>query len=211
MAKTEWISPDQLTAYLEGLGVASIPVGVTLQDEIDAAVAELHRAIGFTPYLASASSASDFNPPRTRTLFLGKPYQTITDVKIGKSASSAGSSLTDQVDYWPKPSAGPFTRIEFRDSQYGDPESIEVTGVAGVSTEIDARIWNAVRDMAAAGVYRAATMGGTAIGTPSEIEQGPVTLKLAGSGKESAAEQLETRAMAVFASITAPQVVGLAP
>ncbi len=209
MAKSAWPTTSELSEYLTGFGIASVPAGVSLQDELDAAVDAMRRYLGRT-YLQASSASKDYNPPRTGTLDLGGVFTAITSVKVGKSNSSAGTALTDQVDYWPKPFGGPYTYIEFRDAQYGEPESIEVTGTPGESATIPVDLWKAVRDFAASSVYGVASIAGTVTPQASKIKQGPVDIEFRGSSsKVSTDQQLMNAALSVFKSYRRPQVIGL--
>jgi hypothetical protein len=213
MAKTSWPTSADVLAYLDTLGVSQIPQGINLDDEVAAAVLALEAYADISPFLAGEPASYDFNAPRTSRLDLGSPFATITSVCVGKSATSDGSALADQVDYWPKPFGGPYTSIEFRDIQYGEPESVCVTGRRGYSITVPLDAWNAVRDMAAAGVYRLASMGGTvALGPASRVKQGGVDIEFSGSRSAmSTDERLRAAAEEVFKRYRRPTAVGLNP
>lgn len=216
MAKNAWPTAAEVQSFLEGLGVSTIPPGVDLDGQVAEAVGAFHRIAMVKAYLAEESAAFDFNPPRTRLLDLGHPFFAVSDVKVGKSASDAGSSITDQIAWWGKPFGGPYRYIEFRDAQYGEPESLEVTGRRGVTDDIPVDLWNAVRNHAAGGVYRFATITGVVTaGVPKRIKQGGVEIQYGSSSSGSSgsssnfADGLQEAAEAVFRRHRVPFVAGV--
>lgn len=207
MSKTAWPTVQEVTDRLTGLGVTSIPTGVSLSDEIAAAVSALHRAIGYSPYLAGDSASYEYNPPNSFILLLGGPFFTITAVKINKSATYAGDSLTEGVDYWRKKSV-PYGYIEFSSRQYGDPDSIEITGKKGATDDIPVDLWKAVLDHAAAGVLeQSIATGATTTGPVSSVKQGQMSVEF-GNQTEPMFTTLRTRSMEVFKTYRRPALVG---
>lgn len=209
MAKLAWITEAALQTYLEGLGVTVIPAGISLQDEIDAATGMLHKTLGYV-FLAGDSASYDYDPPRSHRLDLGGPFFTITVVKIGKSNDDAGTSLTEGQDYWRKP-AVPYTSIEFASRQYGDPESIEITGKKGATDDIPVDLWNAHRDYAAARVYRMAVATGlVSAGPVSRVKMGQMDVEIGNGAKTDPLDvTMEKDAISVFKSYRRRACVGL--
>lgn len=207
MAKTTWITPSELTDYLTGLGVTTIPTGIDLQDEIDGAVAMLEDVMGFAPALAGASATYNFDPPRSFHLDIGF-FQSVTAVLVD------AATLTSGVDYWPNPyNSLPYRRIQFSTRQYGLPKTISVTGIKGRFSDIPLNVWNAVRDYAASGVYKSASIAGTvASGTVSRVKQGMREVEYAtpsGTSAKSVDETLKSDALKVFQRFRPVQVIGL--
>lgn len=198
MAKSAWITDAELEAYLAGIGVATVPDGITLADEIDAAVEAFEEIAGFSPFLQDANAANfTFDPSRRDFLDLKTYFMTVVSVTRDTSLMVEGE------DYWLKPNAGaPFTHLRTRDAWSGDPQSIVINGKRGYSATIPTRLWNAVRDYAAANVYRMAVSAGTAnLGAKTEISQKDVTLKFAGGSSamgQDTASKLKNDAMGVF-------------
>lgn len=178
MAKTAWPTTTELTNRLTGLGVASTPTGVTLQDEIDAAVGVLERITGQKPFLVESAAADYlYDPTRRTNLALGTRWVSIDSVSI------SGDAQTENDDYYLKPYGGPYTRIEFLMPLVSDgyPLSVTVNGKRGYAATIPVEIWNAVLDYAAGRVYKTAAMAGTvALGAVTEIRQDTVDIKYAG-------------------------------
>lgn len=211
MAKSAWITPAELTAYLTGLGLSSIPAGITLQDEIDGAVAVFEKILGISPYLAIASDSYDYSPPRSAFLDLGGSFTAITVIKTGKSLTDAGTAQTEGQDYWLRPFGGPYTSVELSSREYGDPDSIEVTGTKGVTANIAVDLWNGVRDYAAAGVLEMGVATGLVTQGPvSRVKQGGLDVEV-GNGSKTAPyyESLRDRSLKVFKSYRRPACVGL--
>lgn len=207
MSKSAWPTTTELTDRLTGLGVTTIPTGVSLQDELDGAVAALHRAIGYSPYLAGVSASYDYTPPRSFTLLLGGPFFTVTGVKTNKTNDYAGDALTEGVDYWLK-GLGPYSYIEFETRQYGDPNSIEVTGQRGATDDIPVDLWKAVLDYAAAGVMEQSVgTGQTTAGPMTSVKQGAMSVSFA-SQTEPLFETLRKKALGTFAGYKRTVLVG---
>lgn len=199
MAKTAWPTTAELTNRLTGLGVTSIPTGVTLQDEIDKAVEMLERESHQSPFLAE-STAADFkyDPTRSNIVDLRGEWFTIVSVTVD------GTALTVNEDFWLRPFNGPYTSIEFNTVQFGDPFTIVVNGKRGVGSNIPLRAWGAVLDYAAGGVYRTASNAGTvATGSVKRIKQDSVEVEYAGGSsamRQDTASILQDEAIGVFRS-----------
>lgn len=208
MSKSAWPNVAEVTSRLEGLGVTVIPAGISVQDEIDAAIACLHRAIGFSPFLAGSETTYDYDAPRSFTLLLGAPFFTVTGVKINKSNDYAGDDLTEGIDYWLKPGV-PYGWIDLATRQYGDDQSIEVTGKKGVTDDIPVDLWNAVRDYAAASVLEVAVGTGAVMAGPvSNVRQGAVSVDF-GTKSEPLYVTLRDKSLEVFKAYKRPAAVGL--
>lgn len=200
MAKTDWITDEELGEYLAGIGVATVPAGIELEDEIAAAIEEFERIAGFSPFLQDENSGEyAYDPSRRDFMDLKCYFMTVESVSID------GAEQEEGLDYWLRPNSGaPYTNITTRGAWRGDPQSIVVTGKKGYSATIPVRLWNAVRDFAAAGVYQAATVAGTAsLGPKTEIKQDDVTIKFAGGSSamgQDSASRMRAGAVAVFES-----------
>lgn len=205
MSKAAWPTVPEVTDRLTGLGVTSIPAGVSLQDEIDAAIGELHKAIGFAPFLASASDGYYYTPPRSTTLLLGGPFFAITEVRTNYSTAYAGDLLTSGDDYWLE--LPPYGYIAFESRQYGDINSIKVTGQKGVTDDIPVDLWKAVLDRAAGGVLDQSVSLGDVAGPISRIKQGGVDIEFGGKITTMSAT-MSDRATKVFKSYRRPVLVG---
>lgn len=83
----------------------------------------------------------------------GNPNATLT---TGLTASNAaGETLTLGQDFWLRPTSAPqykkpFTSIEFRTVQYGEPQSIRIAGLWGYAQSLPPAVWLAAVKLAAA-------------------------------------------------------------
>lgn len=201
MSKTAWPTEEEVTSRLTGLGVTSIPTGVTLQDEIDGAVEALQKATGRNPFLVQDTAADyKFDPTRNTFMSLQNRWVSITSITV------ADVVLTEDTDYWLKPYGGPYTSVEFATALISDgtPLSVTVNGKRGYSATVPVEVWNAVMDYAAANVYETAAQAGTVnSGSVTKIKQDTVELTFgsssSGSSGQSTADSLRAKAMAVFA------------
>lgn len=209
MAKSAWPTGVELTTYLGGLGVSTIPAGIIAADEVLAAVEAFEEIAGFSPFLQDAAAANfTFDPPRRDWLDLGTYFMTIVSV------TRDGSTMTLATDYWTRPNTGaPFNSLALNGAWCGDPQTIVVNGKRGYSATIPERLWNAVRDYAAAKVYAAAVAAGTVnLGAKTEIKQKDVTLKFAGGSSamgQDTASKLKADAESVFYSFKRLSLGGL--
>lgn len=210
MAQTDYPDDTALTAWLTGLGVTSIPSGIDLQDQIDAAVEELERISGQSPFLVQALNADfKFDPSRTTQLNLRSRWVSIATVTV------AGDAKTEDTDFWLKPYGGPYTYIEFDDALISDgqPLSITVNGKRGYASELPQRVYDALLNYAAGSVMRASVIAGTtAIGPKRRIKQDSVEIEYAGGSSaqgQDSASVLQERARAVFASVRSVRVMGV--
>jgi hypothetical protein len=210
MAKTAWPNTTELTNALTGLGVTSIPTGVTLQDELDAAVEMLEELSGQSPFLIE-DAAADFllDPSRRTFLDLRSRWPSITSVSID------GTAQTANEDYWAKPYGGPYTSLEFLAAvvSNGEPHSVTVNGKRGYAATIPLRAWNAVLDYAAGKVYEKAAMSGAvSSGAVSRIKQDTVDIQFAGgslAAGQDTASKLMNNAKQVMMSFRTPTFGGL--
>lgn len=209
MAKTAWPDTTELTNALTGLGVTSIPTGVTLQDELDAAVEMLEELSGQSPFLVQDDDADYLIDPSRRTfLDLRGRWVSIESVSID------GTAQTANEDYWAKPYGGPYTSLEFLAAvvSSGEPQSVTVNGKRGYAATIPLRAWNAVLDYAAGKVYEKAAMSGAVkSGSVTEIRQDTVGIKFSGSGSGSMStgDKLMADAKKAMMSFRTPTFGGL--
>lgn len=166
MPITEWPTETEMTAYLGGLGV-TVPAGIDLEAEVAAAVEKLNEVCGGL-FQEGVEADFDYLQPRSHTLILGRYFTAITSITYKDSGDTIPVS-----SYRPLPLGGPFTRIEFLGRMTGS-DLLVVEGNPGVTADIPQRVWNAVRDYAAASV-----MGKTPAGLASSIDQGDIAVKYA--------------------------------
>jgi len=206
MPKTTYPDSTDLTARLTGLGLTTIPAGVSLDDELEAAIEVLETVSNQAPFLAeSVDSTSYLSPKRMPYVDLGARFISITSIAID------GETLTNEQDYWLVPAGGPYVGINFAYPVSGEPNSIAVTGKRGNSENLPYRVWNAVLDYAAGSVHNIAVMAGTVKPGPvSEITQDTVKYKFGGgaSGMEpgTTGDRLKAEAVRVFASLKRPSI-----
>lgn len=145
-----------------------------VEAERDAAIQMVQEWTGWTPFLAQVETRF-FDPPGPdkgpagfhagrasqgggRRLFLGGGLLSAATLKTGLTADNAvGETLTLGRDFWLKPTSAPayrrpFTSVEFRCPQYGEPQSIEISGLWGFAAGLPLPVWQAVRKLAAAGI-----------------------------------------------------------
>ncbi len=155
---TAWITSSELTSYLNSLGVTTMPSGIDLDDEVQAAIDQFEAETGYIPFLAeTVDSTTLYDPNGTEMLDLLSGYVSITSVSVGVPLGGSGTEV-DEGSYWfgwpssPASRSQPIQFLRFVSPQYGDPGSIAVVGKRGFGSTIPQRAWNAVRDMAASSV-----------------------------------------------------------
>lgn len=189
---TAYPQATDVSAFVDAAGV-SIPTGfgVTQFEQVaSAAVNEWERLTGYRPFLATTATASFYyDPPGpndrgesrggARRLILDRGFTTVSEVRNGiTTTDTAGTVLTAGTDYrlWPKNApqdSQPYTCIDFVGVQYGEPDSIKVTGTAGYATAINAEVYQAVLEIAAGDIMSAVMQG---ISTdPAEWKEGDVS------------------------------------
>lgn len=187
MPKTAWPTTTEVTNRLTGWGVTSIPTGVTLQDEIDAAVEEFERLTRFDPFLANAGTSTRvFDPPGEH----GDPYVflfpggaiSVTTLKVGKTAGYAGTALTSGTHFFLERDAEnePYTRVRFAEPQYGPPQSLEIVYREGYAVNLPLDAWVAVLNRAASRVYSMAQA--STGGIVRRLKQDSVEVEYAAAG-----------------------------
>lgn len=176
---TSWITSTELESYLDGLGVSTIPGGITLADEIQAAADEWEAATGYLPFIVEGSDSTiRLSPGCSSLLDLRTGYVSITSVSVGAGPSDTGTAITLGTEYWLRPQGAasdskPYNFIQFAYYGGGEENSIIVVGKRGYAATIPAMAWNAVRDRAAASVVRASL--GYA-GSVQKEKKGPVEI-----------------------------------
>lgn len=188
-----WISNTDLTTYLTGLGFTA-PSGITVADEITAAVDQWERDTRWDPWDEETSTTIYLTPNDQDTIFLPKPFTAITAVKTGVNValSIAGTTITKGSGWFPLSlipgdTTKPIYAIRFSSRQSGAVDSISVTGTPGYQATIEQRPWQAVRDLAAALIIEKAQIAAASAlsiagaGALTEIRQENVTLKFDGS------------------------------
>lgn len=211
MAKTAWPDNTALTNRLTGLGVTTVPTGVTLADKILQAVEKLEDLSGQSPFLVEATNQTyNFDPSRRLLLDLKVSWVSIETVVVD------GTTLTVNEDYWLQPYGGPYTFIEFNAAlvSNGDPQTCVVTGKRGYAAQIPEEAYQAVLDWAAGEVYETAAMAGTvSAGTPTEVKMETVTVKYGSSsssgGGTDTGKALKAKAEEVFWRLRRPSVGGV--
>jgi hypothetical protein len=208
---TAYPTSTAVSAYVAAAGV-SIPTGFGLTQfgyHVDAAIDEWERLTEYRPFLAATASASFYydppGPNRTaesrggyKRLLLDRGFTAIGEVRNGiTTTDTAGTVLTAGTDYrpWPKnaPSdSQPYTAIDFVSVQYGEPESVKVTGTAGYATAINSEVFQSVLELAA-GDAMAAFMQGIASGAV-EWHEGDVSERGSVELIEKLGEQWRTKA-----------------
>lgn len=199
-----WISNTDLATYLTGLGFTA-PSGITVADEITAAVDQWEKDTRWDPWDEDASTTLYLTPNDQDTIFLPKPFTAITEVKSGVNVplSIAGTVLTEGSAWFPLSvipgdTTKPIYAIRFSSRQSGAVDSISVTGTPGYQATIDQRVWQAVRDLAAALIIEkaqikaAAALSIAGAGALTEIKQENVTLKFDGSEMAGTAARLRS-------------------
>lgn len=210
MAKTAWPTTTELTNRLTGLGITTLPTGLALQDEIDAAVEMLEQESGQRPFKEeSAAGTFELDPERRTFLDLRSRWTDIDSVEIDGDAVTAGE------DYWAYPVDGPYMWLEFTRASVmtGLPQTIAVEGKRGYAVNIPLTVWLAVLDYAAGSIYKtAAAVGTVSAGAISEIQQDSVRLKYAGAstaaGQDTASKLMDS-AVETFRRYKRPQIGGL--
>lgn len=176
MGKAAWPTEEEVSARVEGLG-GEVPGGVSIQDEIDALIADFEQRTGFSPFLASGAVARRYNPPGERgdphVLMLAGGIVTLSSLKVGISTSYTGSGLVLGTDYRLERlrAGGPYEIVRFRDEQYGNSESIEIVAIEGWDSTVPLDAWIAIREKAAMNVLRSGTS------SPADVKRekaGPV-------------------------------------
>lgn len=196
MAKTVWPTEAELTDFLEGLGVDTIPTGVTLQDEIDGAVAACERATGRT-FIDAAATTKKYSPDASGFVDFGGEFVSVTSVSVD------GSTLVLDSDYWLFPDSSPYSSMKMATWLAGDPQSISVVGTWGYGAAIPLPVWNGVLRLAAASVYRfAAATGAVPIGPVTKVKAETTEVQYGGGGSSSKsfADELEDMASSAFRS-----------
>jgi hypothetical protein len=165
--KTEWVTADELSAYLASLDGVNVPDEFDVEPFVGAATAEWERRTHYSPFLNSGDdpSARLFDPPGpltsrpirggSRLLRLGCGLLSLTSLKVGMDNPASATTLVSGTDFylWPQEASynsKPFTAVEFFAVQWGYPRSIEVTGDWGYcSDSIPYDAWLGHRDLAA--------------------------------------------------------------
>lgn len=207
-----WPTNTELTNYLTGLGF-SAPSGITVADEITAAVTQWEMDVKWSPWKEVTSGSIYLDPNNSDVLLLPKPYTAITEVKIGVNAplSVAGTALTEGSGYFkmslkPGDSTKPIIGLKFTSIITGQVQSIKVTGTAGYQATIDQAVWGAVRDLAAAKIIKlaqikaASDLSDAGAGALTEIKQENVTLKFDNSEASSTVSRLMANYEAIVAA-----------
>ncbi len=174
---------SDLQTYLQAMN-STAPSQLALEDIVDETIQEIERKTRYAPFLADGSdeTAIAYTPNGTSILDLKKGMASVASVSVGVSATSSGTVLTADQDYWTMPNIGvrsnddvvkPITYIQFADEQYGAVNSIEVVGDWGWAA-IPITVYNIGLKRAAAEVVRIKT--GQSLGA-EKIKEGPVMLE----------------------------------
>lgn len=175
MSKTIYPTAVDLDFFLRSSGLTSATPTAEQQlmfytEAVAAAVAEWERETGWVPFLTGAAQTRTYDPPGpspggaqgpvgllygvnamggSRKLFLNAGVRTVTTLKVGVTATSTGTALTQNSDFWLRPQNAtnydrPFTYVEFGRAQYGPPASITVLAPFGFGTIIPDDAWFAI-------------------------------------------------------------------
>ena len=169
--------PDNiaLQRFLIGCGMMSNPQTdldsfLDLEGEIAGATSEFENLMRFEPFLNTTSAVWKFSPEdlqntpnRLPWIDLDGGFTSVSAVYVGVSTTSAGTLLTNNVDYFLRPANAvakgkPYTYIEFNStlpysvytgiSYY--PDSVQVTGVKGYCTSCPQWAYQAILKRAGA-------------------------------------------------------------
>lgn len=170
MSHTAYPKSLDLERLLVSAGIIASPLSnmqdvMDLQGAVESATEEWENNTGWRPFL-SATQTRTYDPPGpmrgpvgvwfginnmggSRVLPLYTGILSVTTLKVGVTASSAGTTLTLGTDFWLKPQNAtsfnqPYRSIEFAVPQWGNPQSITVTGPFGYSTTVPNDVWTAI-------------------------------------------------------------------
>lgn len=170
MARSAYPTADNLSDFLTDAGLlASITLTATsLTDAANAAAQRWERETGYVPFLARAESRR-FDPPGpergpvgiytglnnvggSRKLFLDGGLLSVTALQVNVTDLPLLVPPTTYVlnqDFFLRPAIAqdeqrPYSWIEFRVPQYGNPRSIQVSGEFGFCRELPPDAWGAI-------------------------------------------------------------------
>jgi hypothetical protein len=162
-----WTKPVASAAQQQG--------AVDLDGAIAAAYAIWQREVRYTPFLA-ATQTRLYDPPGPEKgapgYFISLPgtglgriggsnilsvrsgLLSVTTLTVGITLTYAGKVLVANTDFWLTPSDAafynrPFTSVQFRTVQYGEPQSISILGSFGFSATVPDDAWTAINRLAA--------------------------------------------------------------
>lgn len=200
MAKTAWVTEAELTTELTGYGITA-PDGLTLQDVIDEVTSDVETLTGYQPFIQGASGDHYYDPPALTpglgfSLFFRGGFTAVSALAVGVTTDFAGTTLTENVEYWLKPYGAPtrkrpFRYIEFLRCPTGSLRSIKVTGTPGFSDNIPLDLWMAHKREAA---RRVMDLPNVHPASATEIKEGQVTLKFS----KSVSEQIRAEFMSAI-------------
>jgi hypothetical protein len=160
-----------LTAFITSLNLfdsadlSAILAAMNLAQKADAAAEAWETATGWHPFLAdAATSTRRFDPPGPnkgqlsrgggRRLYLQGGIITVPTVVVGYTATSPGSTLVYDQDFWLLPQNAaerklPWEWVEFGFNQSGPPRSVQVTAKWGYQQYIPDHAWQMILEKAA--------------------------------------------------------------
>ncbi|MDI9639708.1 hypothetical protein QPK87_04795 [Kamptonema cortianum] len=194
MAKLNWPTEAEVSSFLGAWGVASLPTGVNLQNEIDAAVGVLEKMSGYSPFLAGQLAQVWEVDGGSRRVDLGHPCVQVTQVKVG-------GVLVPVSDWFLGPGLdSPFRWVEFKSVVPNGRRSVEISARRGYGDVIPDDVWSAVRDFAAGLVLVIAeSIGGIDSREVEEVRQDAVSVRYTTDrDKVAPSRLLRDRALTVF-------------
>lgn len=161
---------SDLQNFLEGAGLVPSPISGTstlldFNGAIWSAITDWERDTHWEPFLADSSDQTVLfspnelmsSPNELPYLPLDGGFISITSIRTGVTATSTGTLLTANTDYWLKPDRAaaknkPYTYIEFNNvtgsiyTIYWQPQSIQIIGKRGycstVADDVNSAILN---------------------------------------------------------------------
>jgi hypothetical protein len=166
MAHSAYPTAGQLESYIRSMGIltdaqlAELLAHVDLTSIAAGAQAAWEADSGWKPFLRDASPvARRFDPPGPNRrgltrggwerLELDAGLLAVTAFVTGYSATAAGTAFVVEDDYWLWPPNAavedrPYTAIDANWYQWGQPQSIRITGYWGFSANIPGDAWEAI-------------------------------------------------------------------
>lgn len=190
-----WPTESDITAALSGLGIDTIPTGMSVADLIEEAIEAFEAYIGRSPFKKDAIDVTvTMSPRQSSVVTFDQAFDSITSVTF------MGTVLEEGSEYWLEPADGPYHTMTCSFVLAGEPNSLVIVGKRG--QVIPYQVFRSIVDYVSGMVYERAGQAGTVLDGVTEINQDSVKIKMAGAGSQpiSISESLKASAQKVWSS-----------